>query len=60
MGLADNIIFAVAPLGIITAVVSAIRCSGPAGLKALVGRSREGRGTVEIELLSSTSSDSNH
>jgi hypothetical protein len=53
MELADNIMFAVVPLGIITA----IRCSGPAHLKALIGRSREERGTAEIELLSSTSSD---
>ena len=60
MGIADSIMFAMAPLGIITAIVSAIRCSGPVGLKALIGRSREGRAMVEIELLSSTSNDGNY
>ncbi|KAK6348811.1 hypothetical protein TWF730_009581 [Orbilia blumenaviensis] len=51
----DNIIFAMAPLGIITAIVSAIRVSGPRWLKAAVGRAREGKGEVEMELMSSTS-----
>ncbi|KAI5778825.1 hypothetical protein EDC01DRAFT_634306 [Geopyxis carbonaria] len=57
MSRAENIMFAVGPLGIITAIVSAIRCSGPVGLKALIGRSREGRAVAEVELLSSTSAD---
>jgi hypothetical protein len=58
MGWTDNIIFAMAPLGIITAIVSAIRVSGrPKWLKSVIGRAREGRGNVEIELMSSTSAD---
>lgn len=56
MGWTDNIVFAMAPLGIITAIVGAIRVSGrPKWLKSVIGRAREGRGTVEIELMSSTS-----
>ncbi|KAI9773875.1 MAG: hypothetical protein M1840_006101 [Geoglossum simile] len=58
MGWTDNIIFAMAPLGIITAIVGAIRVSGrPKWLKSLIGRAREGQGNVEVELMSSTSSD---
>ncbi|KAI5806043.1 hypothetical protein EDC01DRAFT_609075, partial [Geopyxis carbonaria] len=53
----DNVIFALAPLGIITAVVGAIRAGGPMWLKALIGRARENRATVEIELMSSTSNE---
>src|SRR2546423_3162053 len=52
---AENIIFAMAPLGIITAVVSAIRVGGPRWLRGLVGRARESRGDIEVELMSSTS-----
>src|SRR3981189_2801808 len=37
VGWADHIIFAVCPLGIITAVVSVIRVAGNNGLKALIG-----------------------
>lgn len=57
MGWADNIIFAMAPLGIITAIISTIRVGGPSWLKAIVGRSREGRAEVELELMSSNSPD---
>lgn len=57
MGVADNIIFAVAPLGIITAIVGAIRVGGPKSLTAIIGRARESRSAVEIELMSSTSTD---
>jgi hypothetical protein len=53
----DNIIFAVAPLGILTAVVSVIRVLGSASLRAFVGRAQEGRGLAEAELCSSTSYD---
>lgn len=53
----DNFIFALAPLGIITAVVSAIRVAGGPKLRSLVGRAKESRGVVEAELMSSTSSD---
>jgi ankyrin repeat protein len=53
----DYLIFALAPIGIMTAIVSAIRvCGGPA-LRAFIGRSREGEGDVEAELCTSTSRD---
>jgi len=55
MGWADNIVLAMAPLGIITAVVGAIRVGGPSWLKALIGRARESRAIAESELMSSTS-----
>ena len=51
----DNIIFACAPLGILTAVVSAIRVCGSPSLKAFIGRAQESTGVAELELLSSTS-----
>ncbi|OTA95889.1 hypothetical protein M434DRAFT_28384 [Hypoxylon sp. CO27-5] len=57
MGWADNIILAMAPIGIITAMVAAIRVSGPSWLKTVIGRAREGRGITEAELMSSTSCD---
>ena len=57
MGWVDDIIFAMCPLGIITAMVSAIRAGGTPSLKALIGRAREPVGAIEIELLSSTSSE---
>ena len=55
--LLDHFIFAMAPLGILTAVVSAIRVAGSSGMKALVGRARESRATIEADLMSSTSYD---
>lgn len=57
MGWADNIILAMAPLGIITAIVGAIRVGGPSWLKAIIGRARESRAVAEAELMSSTSND---
>ena len=51
----EDVIFAMAPLGIITAIISAIRVGGPNWLKAVVGRARESKAVVEIELMSSTS-----
>lgn len=57
MGWADNVIFAMAPLGIITAIVAAIRVSGPIWLKAVIGRARENKAAAEVELMSSTSHD---
>ncbi|KAF3158707.1 hypothetical protein TWF788_004536 [Orbilia oligospora] len=51
----DNIIFAMAPLGILTAIVSAIRVCGSASLRAFIGRAQESPGTAEVELLSCTS-----
>ncbi|KIL94292.1 ankyrin repeat domain-containing protein 28 [Fusarium avenaceum] len=55
--LLDYIIFATAPIGVITAIVSAVRVSGSPSLRAFVGRAKEGQGNVEAELLSSTSRD---
>jgi hypothetical protein len=55
MGWADNIIFAMAPLGIITAIVVAIRVGGPEWLKAIIGRARESKVDVQIEAMSCTS-----
>ncbi|EEP77677.1 conserved hypothetical protein [Uncinocarpus reesii 1704] len=57
LGWADNILFAMAPLGIITAIVGAIRIGGPAWLKAIIGRAREHIATAEVELTTSVSSD---
>ena len=51
----DNIVLAMAPLGIITTIVGAIRVGGPSWLKAIIGRARESRAVVEAELMSSTS-----
>jgi hypothetical protein len=53
----DYIVFAMAPLGILTAVVSAIRVCGNSSLRAFIGRSQEGMGAIEAELCSSTSRD---
>lgn len=44
-----------APLGIVTAIVGAIRVGGPTWLKAVIGRARENRAAAEMELMSSTS-----
>ncbi|KAM7189792.1 Ankyrin repeat-containing domain protein [Rhypophila sp. PSN 637] len=56
-GWADNIILAMAPLGIITAIVGAIRAGGPSWLKAIIGRARKSRAVAEFELMSSTSNE---
>ncbi|KAF2250191.1 hypothetical protein BU26DRAFT_296992 [Trematosphaeria pertusa] len=56
-GWADNIILAMAPLGVITAIVGAIRVGGPSWLKAIIGRARESRAVAEAELMSSTSNE---
>ncbi|KAF6836671.1 hypothetical protein CPLU01_03465 [Colletotrichum plurivorum] len=53
----DYFIFAMGPIGILTAIVSAIRVCGHSSLRAFVGRSREGNGVVEAELCTSTSRD---
>ena len=55
MSWADNVLFACAPLGIITAIVGAIRVGGPSWLKALIGRARETAAAAELDLMSSTS-----
>ncbi|KAF4997521.1 hypothetical protein FDECE_12051 [Fusarium decemcellulare] len=57
MGWADNIILAMAPIGIITVIVSAIRVGGPSWLKALIGRARENIAVAEADLMSSTSNE---
>ena len=44
-----------APLGILTAITAAIRVGGPPWMRAVIGRARENRATVELELMSSTS-----
>ena len=51
----DYFIFAMAPLGILTAIVSAIRVRGSLTLRAFIGRAQEGEGNAEAELCSSTS-----
>lgn len=51
----DSLIFAMAPLGMITAIVGAVRVGGSSWLKSLVGRARETRAAAEVELMSSTS-----
>lgn len=51
----DDFIFALAPLGILTAVVSAIRVRGNSTLRAFIGRAQEDPGTAERELLSCVS-----
>lgn len=53
----DSLIFALAPLGIITAVVAAIRVGGSPILRSFIGRAKESRGEVEVALMPSTSSD---
>jgi hypothetical protein len=51
----DNIIFAVVPLGLLSAVVSAVRVRGNSSQKAFIGRAQEAKGVAEAELCSSTS-----
>src|SRR5690242_20231645 len=46
-GFLDNVIFGLAPLGILTAVVSAIRLYGKASLKSFIGRAQEAHGIAE-------------
>ncbi|KAF8451219.1 hypothetical protein BDZ91DRAFT_91876 [Kalaharituber pfeilii] len=53
--LEDHILLATLPIGIVTIIVSAIRVAGPMWLKAIIGRAGESRGTVELQLMSSTS-----
>jgi hypothetical protein len=53
----DSILFAMAPIGVLTAISAAIRVGGSSRLKALIGKARESEESVEAELLSSTSKD---
>ena len=48
-------VFAMAPLGVITAFVGAIRVHGPEWLKAFIGRAKENLADVELEMMSSVS-----
>lgn len=57
VGLADCILLAVAPIGAITTVVSAIRVAGPTWLKSFIGRARENLAAAEVEVMSSTSKE---
>jgi len=57
MSFVDFFIFAMAPIGIITAIVSVIRVCGSTALRAFVGRAQEGEGAIEAELCTSTSRD---
>lgn len=57
MNVNDCLLFALAPIGIITAIVAVIRVSGSPRLRAIIGRAKETRGDVEADLMSSTSSD---
>ena len=51
----DYFIFAMGPIGILTALVSAVRVCGSPSLRAFIGRAQEGEGDREAELCSSTS-----
>ncbi|KAJ6178734.1 hypothetical protein N7519_009195 [Penicillium mononematosum] len=53
----DYFIFAMAPMGILTGVVSTIRVCGTPSLRAFIGRAQEGAGNAEAELCTSTSRD---
>lgn len=53
----DCVLFALAPLGIITAIVGAIRVGGGPGFRSLIGRAKESRGSVEADMMSSVSTD---
>ncbi|RTE74643.1 hypothetical protein BHE90_010906 [Fusarium euwallaceae] len=57
LGWEDCVILAMAPLGIITILVSAIRAGGPAWLKTVIGRARENTSAAEMQLMSSTSEE---
>ncbi|KAF6818641.1 ankyrin repeat protein [Colletotrichum plurivorum] len=56
-GWADCIMLAMAPIGVITVIVSAIRVGGYTWLKAVVGRARENIVAAELEVMSSTSKE---
>lgn len=46
-----------APLGIMAAIVGAVRIGGPLWLRAIVGRAKENQADAEVELTTSTSRD---
>jgi len=51
----EDVLFAVAPLGILTIVIGAIRVGGYTWMRDLIGRAREPSGVSEMQYLSSTS-----
>jgi hypothetical protein len=51
----DYFIFAMGPIGILTAIISAIRVCGSLSLRTFIGRAQESGGIAEAELCSSTS-----
>lgn len=51
----DDFIFALAPLGVLTAVVSVIRVCGNSTLRAIIGRAQEDPASSEKEILSCVS-----
>jgi len=53
----DDILFAMAPVGILTIVLGAIRVGGHGWLRNIIGRAREPPSVSEAEFLSSTSDD---
>ena len=53
----DCLIFALGPIGLITAVVSLIRVRGSPSLRAVIGRAQEAEAIAEAELCTSTSED---
>ncbi|KAH8600159.1 hypothetical protein B0O99DRAFT_590550 [Bisporella sp. PMI_857] len=55
MGWADSILLGVAPIGIMTVVVCAIRIGGNQFMKSFIGRARDSPDDEEKEILSSTS-----
>ena len=55
VSLIDCFIFAMAPMGILTAIVSLIRVCGSSSMRAFIGRAGEVGGNAEAELCSSTS-----
>ncbi|RPB06984.1 hypothetical protein P167DRAFT_496421, partial [Morchella conica CCBAS932] len=57
MGWSDSIIFSMAPIGVLTAVIGAIRVGGARWLRALIGRAKENIAVAESELMSSTSDE---
>ena len=48
-------VFAMAPLGVLTAIAGAIRVGGASWLKRLIGRARENNANAEMDLMSSVS-----
>ncbi|CAG9996188.1 unnamed protein product [Clonostachys byssicola] len=53
----DHLVFAMVPLGILTAITGAIRVYGPQVARSFIGRARESRALAEIEIMSSTSEE---